>query len=210
MKTNFFKQPLTFDILNQIAKGFPQYANILRLKLTSDEFMGGPPIPYGTFSATLTDNDAIVAAQSFNRFILIEDSDLRLVPSKDYSKISRDMKKEYFVTVVHITGEYKDYFSVRDLSDGNITTKISDLTIINPWVQSIAVLQYKSPQTRFAFSEKPFNLVLLIPYKNNTRENTVKVLVGQAQDGSVFIEYRRNESNTSWSEDVNLFEKRDY
>lgn len=155
-----FYELLNEQNLREIMAGFPKGSNLGEPVFVSNDHLQTVRVPYGYFSASLTDNDILTSPKMF---AAIMERGTKFVQAKTKEEAERT-RKEYLAVVVHISGEY---------------------------AKGLYLAEKRGQPHMLLFDPCPINVVVLIPYKRNSRENEIRVTVAFTREGLADLQYER-------------------
>lgn len=181
MKNSIFNQPLTFDVLTEISKGFPRDANIQNIEVDRDTQLRHS-ISCGYFDASLTHKDILSFMKARVPVIPLLGHQKVLVPDGVNSE-------EYYVVVIRDNENYNNRLSICDKSDFDPVKPVVDSE--NTGLTFISVYPLRKPRFVISVSNPSTSIVLLIPYNKSSREDKINLLIARAKDGGFFVDFDR-------------------
>lgn len=170
MKKEIFNQPLNLDVLTEISKNFPRYANIQNLIYEQDYFMRRTR-PCGHFDATLSAHDILCSKRMVHphveNYVIHIDKGEELMAIEGFNDETR--LRNYLVFVLHCNKNMGAVHFEDMTEDEHLDT----------------------PHSMLPLPHDPVNLLFFIPYRENNRENKISVAAINTTD-KIIIRYERS------------------
>lgn len=185
MNKTIFNQPLTLDVLTEISKGFPEFAQVSDVLIYDKKLTHSHNIDSGSFYASLSGHDAITMSHKTETpFVIIGNENCMFYSVEEVDTMI--LRTEYLVVVIN---NDKPYLTVCDESENQELTKplMCDGKIITHGSY------YKQKNPRFILNCKEMiNTLIFIPCFENFRKNKLEIFINRSKDGSIFIDYKRS------------------